>query len=69
MKPFVQLQTTMAKPSGKNPLAGAIDIAILNAERYGTKLIIRNNSGRMEKVTPAEMRRRLDASRNQQTNG
>ncbi|GEM_PF-2302016 len=49
-------RVTKAKP--KNVLAGAIDIAIEKAERFGTSLVIKRN-GKVEEVTPAQMRRML----------
>lgn len=54
-----------AKITKKSPpadiLAGAIDIAIRDAEIHGTKLIIKTN-GKIEELTPDEMRARLKST-------
>lgn len=53
------------KPAGKkkpkNSARGAINIAIEDAERFKTPLIVRRNvkNGKIEEVSPAVMRRRL----------
>ena len=47
-----------SKSKAKNILAGAIDIAIAKAERFGTPLVVKRN-GKIEEVSPAVMRRRL----------
>ena len=39
----------------ENLLAGGVDIAIRDAEIYGTKLVIKRN-GKIEHLTPDEMR-------------
>lgn len=49
------------KPKHKNLAAGAIDIAIRDAEIHGTKLAIKSN-GKIEELTPDEMRARLSRS-------
>lgn len=41
----------------KNALAGAIDIAIRDAEHYGTSLVVKGKDGKIKEVTPAQMRR------------
>lgn len=45
-----------AKP--KNALEGAIKIAIRDAEIHGTKIAVKNN-GKIEELTPDEMRDRV----------
>ena len=45
----------------KNPLAGAIDVAIRDAEIYGTDLVIKTNR-HIERLSPEEMKRRLKSS-------
>jgi hypothetical protein len=57
------LPTKLAKPGRKNPLAGAIDIALADAERYGTTMIVKGKDGKIEEVTPAVLRRRLAKSK------
>lgn len=44
------------KPNAE--LSGAIYIAIEDAERYGTSLVVMRD-GRIEEVSPQDMRRRL----------
>lgn len=51
----LEIRTTTKK--AKNPLAGAIDIAIKDAERYGTPLVIKGKDGKIKEVTPAQMKR------------
>ena len=50
------IKVTKAKP--KNLLAGAIDIAIRDAEIHGTELIVKRN-GKIEKLSPKALKRRL----------
>jgi len=54
------------QPAGRrkpeNLLAGAIDIAIRDAEIHGTDLIVKRN-GTIEKLSPAAMKRRLAKSK------
>lgn len=52
------IQINKKDRKGKNPLAGAINIAIAKAERFGTTLVIKRN-GKIEELTPAQMRRIL----------
>lgn len=53
------LHTKIRKRSApKDILAGAIDIAIRDAEIHGTKLAIKTN-GKIEELTPKQMRARL----------
>lgn len=54
-----QIKYSKAKP--KNPLAGAINIAIADAELYGTSLVIKGKDGKIRDVTPAQMRRIVSA--------
>lgn len=56
----IELKQSKSKP--KNVLAGAVEIAIQQAERYGTSLVIKRN-GRIEELTPAQMRRLSKTSR------
>jgi hypothetical protein len=53
--PIQKIKYTNAKP--KNPLAGAINIAIEDAERYGTPLVIKGKDGKIREISPAQMRR------------
>lgn len=53
------IETRIAKSKPKNVLAGAIYIAIEQAERFDTPLIIKDKSGRIKEVSPAQMRRML----------
>ncbi len=48
----------IADKSHKNLLAGAIEIAIRDAEIHGTTLVIKTN-GKIEELTPKQMRARL----------
>ena len=45
-----------SKKKAKNPLAGAIDIAIKDAERFGTPLVIKGKDGKIREVTPKQMK-------------
>ena len=45
----------MAKRKPKNILAGAINIAIQKAERFGTPLVFKSN-GKIMKVDPSDMK-------------
>ncbi len=45
----------------KNPLAGAIYIAIEKAERFKTSLVIKED-GEIKHISPAEMRKRLKSA-------
>lgn len=51
-----EIQIKKADKRGKNLLAGAVDVAIKKAERYGTPLVIKRN-GKIEELTPKQMRR------------
>ena len=53
--PIQQIKKATGKP--KNHLAGAIHIAIEDAERWGTSLVIQGKDGKIREVTPAQMRR------------
>lgn len=46
------------RPAPKDILAGAIEIAIRDAEIHGTKLAVKTN-GKIEELTPKQMRARL----------
>lgn len=50
------IEGRISKAKPKNALAGAIDVAIDKAERYGTPLVIKRN-GKIEELTPKQMRR------------
>ncbi len=52
------LNGSVTKDKPQDVLAGAIDIAIRDAEVHGTKLAIKSN-GEIEEVSPDEMRVRL----------
>lgn len=52
---------TVVKPTHENLAAGAIDIAIRDAEIHGTKLVVQLD-GKIEELTPDEMRARLAQS-------
>jgi hypothetical protein len=56
-----QIRYSKAKP--KNPLAGAINIAIQDAERYGTPLIIKGKDGKIREVSPSQMKRIVTAKK------
>ena len=47
-----------SKSKAKNILAGAIDIAIAKAERFGTPLVVKHKR-KIEKVSPAVMRQQI----------
>ncbi|MGH1456997.1 MAG: hypothetical protein ACRBDI_09470 [Alphaproteobacteria bacterium] len=54
-------ETKTVKSKSRNLAAGAIDIAIRDAEIHGTKLAIKSN-GKIEMLTPDEMRSRIHKS-------
>ena len=55
----IELKPSNRKP--KNIIAGAVDIAIEKAERYGTPLVIKTN-GKIREVSPAQMKRIVKSS-------
>lgn len=61
LETIIETKVSSAKP--KNVLAGAIYIAIENAELFGTPLVIKGKNGRIREVTPAEMRRIVSRSK------
>jgi len=60
---MLNLKITETKKKFKNPLAGAINIAIEDAERYGTTLVIKGADGKIKEVTPAQMRRIVNSKK------
>ena len=57
------LTITMSNKKPKNVLADAIYIAIEDAERYGTTLVIKGKDGKIKEVTPSQMRRILKSKK------
>lgn len=57
MKRMQKIDIEYTKKKMANPLAGAINIAIADAERYGTSLVIKGKDGKVKEVSPAQMRR------------
>lgn len=52
-----EIEIFKAKRKPTNLLAGAIDIAIKDAERFGTSLVIKGADGRIKEVSPSAMRK------------
>ncbi len=50
------LKIQPAKKKAKNLLEGAINIAIKDAERFGTSLVIKDKNGQIREVTPKQMK-------------
>lgn len=63
MKQMLNVEIIKSNKKFKNPLAGAINIAIEDAERYGTTLVIKGKDGKIKEVTPAQMRRILKSTK------
>jgi hypothetical protein len=59
----MNIETVPAKGKPKNVLKGAIQVAIKNAERYRTSLIVKGRDGRIKSLKPSEMKRRLQKSK------
>ncbi len=57
---FMTGSVPAGKKKPKNALKGAIEIAIRDAERYGTDLVIKTGS-KIERVSPKAMRKRVGA--------
>ncbi|HQX27563.1 MAG TPA: hypothetical protein PKX38_06465 [Alphaproteobacteria bacterium] len=55
----MNIETVPAKGKPKNVLKGAIQVAIKNAERYRTSLIVKGRDGRIQSLNPSQMKRRL----------
>ena len=50
------LKIQASKKKAKNMLAGAIDIAIKDAELFGTSLVIKGKNGQVREVSPRQMK-------------
>lgn len=57
MKQMQKLEIQRTTKKHKNLLAGAINIAIKDAERYDTSLVIKGKDGKIREVSPAQMKR------------
>ncbi len=51
------IETRISKKKPKNVLAGAIFLAIENAEIFKTPLVIKGKDGRIKLVSPSQMKR------------
>lgn len=58
MKLLSDIPRKIVKSKAKNLLEGAIGLAIEDARRFGTNLVVAHN-GKIEEITPAAMKRRL----------
>ncbi|MCE7888031.1 MAG: hypothetical protein DYH13_11100 [Alphaproteobacteria bacterium PRO2] len=59
----MNIETVAAKGKPKHVLKGAIHVAIKNAERYKTSLIVKGRDGGIKSLKPSELKRRLQKSR------
>ena len=50
------LKIQASKKKAKNMLSGATDIAIKDAELFGTSLVIKGKNGQVREVSPRQMK-------------
>lgn len=57
----MSIEFKQTKKTPKNPLNGAVEIAIKKAEQFGTTLVIKGKNGKIREVSPKQMRRLVEA--------